>query len=383
MDSEHSSTVPAPAQPRKAVLRSIAHITYRITFSILSLPKRVISWIASQTWLGFGSYTDSEGKIQRGKTLWDWMQLLIIPVLLAGGLAAFNYSNRENELAIERDSAMESALEKYIDRIEDLLLNYDLGSAQKGSPQAVVAEVLTLSVLSRLEEGRKSGVMLLLCNAGITHLISFRYVDLSDTYLYRCNLSNTELISAHLSEAYLDLANLSGSDLSYANLFDANLSDADLSFANLSFADLSDSFINSANFSFANLTSANLSDASIFESNFVESDLTFADLSRSFLLGSNLTKANLHRANLTRANLQYATLINANLSFTDLTIVSLYQADLTGADLTRADLTGADLTGADLTSAILLSATVNDEQLAKAKSLSRATLPDGTIHPER
>jgi hypothetical protein len=41
----------------------------------------VVVWLSqpgnSQPWTGFSDYTDPTGKFQRGKTLWDWMQLLI------------------------------------------------------------------------------------------------------------------------------------------------------------------------------------------------------------------------------------------------------------------------------------------------------------------
>jgi uncharacterized protein YjbI with pentapeptide repeats len=46
------------------------------------------------------------------------------------------------------------------------------------------------------------------------------------------------------------------------------------------------------------------------------------------------------------------------------------QLDLTGADLRQADLSGADLTGAKVT----------DAQLAQLRSLTGATMPDGTVH---
>ena len=35
-------------------------------------------------WTGFGPY-DENASGPRAKTLWDWMELLIIPVVLAGG----------------------------------------------------------------------------------------------------------------------------------------------------------------------------------------------------------------------------------------------------------------------------------------------------------
>ena len=36
-------------------------------------------------WTGFGDYTSPLTTDQRGKTLWDWLQLLIIPIVLTVG----------------------------------------------------------------------------------------------------------------------------------------------------------------------------------------------------------------------------------------------------------------------------------------------------------
>ena len=58
-----------------------------------------------------------------------------------------------------------------------------------------------------------------------------------------------------------------------------------------------------------------------------------------------------------------------------LTDGSLQEALLSGADLRGADLSGADLSGADLSGANL-----TDEQLAQARSLEGAIMPDGTKH---
>ena len=53
--------------------------------------------------------------------------------------------------------------------------------------------------------------------------------DLSDSFLYRVNLTRSELTRANLSGAYLKYANLSGASLSGANLSSARLAGADLS----------------------------------------------------------------------------------------------------------------------------------------------------------
>jgi uncharacterized protein YjbI with pentapeptide repeats len=95
-------------------------------------------------------------------------------------------------------------------------------------------------------------------------------------------------------------------------------------------------------------------------------DLDGADLSGANLRNANLSIANLSDANLSNANLNGAVLGGANLS-----IANLSDANLSGAFLTKGfttvDLDGADLSGAQ---------NWTKEQLAQAKSLVGATLPD-------
>ena len=110
-----------------------------------------------------------------------------------------------------------------------------------------------------------------------------------------------------------------------------------------------------------------------------------------FLYRSHLIVPHNPTVDLKNANLQ-----NIDLSNVDLTGISLYQSDLTNAKLaktilinayllnatlTKADLSGADLRGADLSNATLTGANVTPDQLNQAKSLTNATMPDGTIHP--
>lgn len=76
------------------------------------------------------------------------------------------------------------------------------------------------------------------------------------------------------------------------------------------------------------------------------------------------------------------------LAGTDLSYLNLSGTDLSGADLRRAnlrrcDLTDVNLSDADLSDADLTAARVTEEQLAQAKSLVGATLPDGTVYAYR
>lgn len=92
----------------------------------------------------------------------------------------------------------------------------------------------------------------------------------------------------------------------------------------------------------------------------------FIKLLRELGIGINLSGANLSGADLAGAFLRETKLIDANLS---------------GASLQGANLSGANLQGANLSDADLSNAKVTDEQLAKAKSLQGALMPDGSKHP--
>ena len=69
------------------------------TILFLSIPPALI-WLArlgySLEWTGFG--TPVEGALG-AKTLWDWMDLLLLPMVLAGGALLLNRSGRETDRA--------------------------------------------------------------------------------------------------------------------------------------------------------------------------------------------------------------------------------------------------------------------------------------------
>src|SRR6266849_2526600 len=58
-----------------------------------------------------------------GRTLYDWLQLLIIPAVLAVGGYLFNYTTGRTEREIASDRQREEALQAYIDNMSALLLD--------------------------------------------------------------------------------------------------------------------------------------------------------------------------------------------------------------------------------------------------------------------
>jgi uncharacterized protein YjbI with pentapeptide repeats len=322
--------------------------------------------------------------------LWRWLELLIIPVVLAAGALWFNTQERraqdaietrrqESEQALAEDRASEEALQRYLGTMQGLILDYGLRRSEKDAEIRHVARARALTVLRSLDGNRKGDVVQFLYEADligkrvvgesgerqvIEAIIDSQAADLSDANLREANLRGVDLISA----------NLMGANLTDANLIDANLSGANLSGANLTNANLID-----ANLNFANLSGANLTDTNLINANLNFANLSGANLTNANLISADLWDVNLSGADLTRAYLGDAQLGDADLSGTNLYYTSLSDTNLMGANLGGANLSGANLTNANLINANLRGAEGwTNEQLAQAESLVGATMPDGT-----
>lgn len=277
---------------------------------------------------GFDEYIPPEPGAERAKTLWDLMELVFVPLVLAGGALLFTSVTNRRERERELDRAREAALQTYLDRMTELI-EKRLVESEASDPKRSVARVRTLTVLRQLD-GERKGLLL-------------RF------------LHESELIDKKEAIVELSQADLTGADLSKADLPHANLRGAVLSEGVLSRAKLRE----------ANLSKTDLTKADLLAADLTDADLTEADLSGADLRGAVLSKA----------HLQGAKLREAKLLRTDLTEADLFGADLRGADLNSADLSGANLRHVDLSGA-----EVTDQQLAVAKSLKDATIPDGKKH---
>jgi uncharacterized protein YjbI with pentapeptide repeats len=185
------------------------------------------------------------------RTFWDWLSLLVVPLVLALGGYFFTRSENQRtreaadeQRALDRQIADEQrsldreiadarrqddTLQAYLDGMAQLLTDKDppLHRAQVGDSLSTVARARTLTVLARLDGQRKRSVVQFLYESG---LIS---ADRPVLDLSGADLSGADLRVANLRGATLRGADLSGADLSEANLSEAGLIKADLSEAKL------------------------------------------------------------------------------------------------------------------------------------------------------
>src|SRR5260221_225966 len=199
-------------------------------------------------WTGFDPYIPppKDSNFQRGKTLWDLLQLagvIAIPIAVAWFTAQQNHDfqiaqeQRKTELEISTDNQREVLLRAYLDKMSDLLLGNHLRESHPDDEVRKIAEARTLTVLPRLDGKRKGNVLLFLYESGLirraTRIIKLYGADLAEADLGGTDLSEADLSEANLSYADLSYASLSEADLIGANLKEARLGEAVLIGANL------------------------------------------------------------------------------------------------------------------------------------------------------
>jgi uncharacterized protein YjbI with pentapeptide repeats len=186
----------------------------------------------------------------RGMTVRNWLELLIVPLVLVGiGLlfenqqAARQQAMEEQQQALAEQRAQDEALQAYLSQMSTLLLEKDLRASKEDSEVRILARARTLTVLKRLDSERNSDILQFL---GEAQLISGTdpVISLNRSNLFGANLSGVDLSGVEMRDV-----NMRRADLSLADLSDVNMSGADLSFADLS---------NATNLFGADLSGANL-----------------------------------------------------------------------------------------------------------------------------
>jgi uncharacterized protein YjbI with pentapeptide repeats len=214
--------------------------------------------------------------------------------------------NRQQDLEIAQGTREEEALQHYLDRVSNLVIEKNLlAIAAKAAPtteekellevSAEIIRALTVSTLRRLSDGsRKASVVRFLIEADIILGLKVR---LEGADLQKADLSGTYLDGAILNSAILDDAKLEG----------ASLNGAELKGAKLKGAWLNDAKLSSAKLNGADLTQASLEDAILNNAKLINADLSHAHLGHAKLIGAELLGAFFIETDLSGANLSCAT----------------------------------------------------------------------------
>ncbi len=165
-------------------------------------------------WTGFGEFISATGEFQRGKTLWDWLELLLLPLVIAGTVSAlavwkWRSDRRQAELQLEqerelawkkveselqmadlrkdshleaseiqsrtnrviaKDRLHEETLNVYLDRMSELVLERGLQTADPDDTVRTIARSRTLTALVGLDSERKGTILEFLYSAKLINL---------------------------------------------------------------------------------------------------------------------------------------------------------------------------------------------------------------------
>jgi uncharacterized protein YjbI with pentapeptide repeats len=398
--AEHPTFSAGPRSTRRTLLIwAIAALLLIATLALMTIV--AAGYMSGLEWTGLAS-RDQRNKVVINKTLWDWLQLLIIPTVLASATIWFNWTqrqrdqkivewNRETERRIADDQEKEAVLETYLSQMANLLLHQGLrtGAQDISAEVRQVARVQTLTALHRLDGQRRSVVVRFLLESHLIDrdgpIVDLKGVNLAEggQWAYAlsnradvedlsgsgANLEEVDLRGANLQKANLVGVNLRNAILRGAYLWDAslngaNLRGADLRWANLGGADLQKAILTGAELGHASLRGANLREAELRGAVWGEG----ADLSHADLSGARIDDAVLRGARLEESALGDVT--NRDAETPTIRSLSPFESEfgiLDGPRLDKADLTGSVLRGADLQNANLRAASLIDTCLDNAK----------------
>ena len=237
----------------------------------------ISNWISNFKWSGF-----------QKKSFWDWLQLLIVPLMLAFGAFYLNYASETRDKQIAEEGKQQELLKDYFSKMQTLILaektlpksnNKPTGSPSldqnqpKLSPESqAIARALTLAVLDELDGKRKGKVISYLADSkliiegptlkskseiNLEHA-NLKYIVLQDVVMPFVKINNADMTNARLDNVDLSNSDLADSDLSEATLKDVKLTEAK---------------VYRVNFTKTNLTGVNFSNTDLNNSNFYNATL--------------------------------------------------------------------------------------------------------------
>lgn len=182
----------------------------------------------------------------RGMTVRDWLDLLVVPVVLSLIAVGFTWQQNERQQAVAEELGQAAALQAYLDQMNQLMLEEDLRDSEPGSDVRLLARARTVTVLQRLRssprnpETNKEAVVEFLSEAKLIQRSDGKdpVISLRETDLEAIDLDGEDLRGVILEDASLEYTNLRGADLEGANLERVDLKGANLEGANLEGANL-------------------------------------------------------------------------------------------------------------------------------------------------
>lgn len=215
-------------------------------------------------WTGFGESIKDETK-EAAKTLWDWLDLLIIPAVI--GLLGWLYSQTEKIKTKKRDEerSQNEVLESFLLTMTNLIIEHKLHDTPNRQILSIARARINIA-LHNLNGSRKGQVLQFLYESDLIDLtpkINLIGINFQNVVIDEIVLGKSEIKGSYFNNSSIQKANLSGGvfigcDFSDANLSQSLVTNTDFSYSNFTNAILNNMDLTSVNLEGVNLTNANL-----------------------------------------------------------------------------------------------------------------------------
>jgi hypothetical protein len=229
----------------------------------------ISNWISNFKWSGF-----------QKKSFWDWLQLLIVPLMLAFGAFYLNYASETRDKQIAEEGKQQELLKDYFSKMQTLIV--ETKKSKDSQPKIVETKKSVETTKSKDSQPNPDGAPLLPEFIPIAEALTFAVLDqldgkrkgkvisyLADSKLITANIKDQkskpviDLRKANLKEIVLEDVSLDGLSITGADMTEAKLTEVILTNSNL----VSSKFIN------ATLDTVDFSGSKLGNSNFYDADL--------------------------------------------------------------------------------------------------------------
>lgn len=225
----------------------------------------------SPSWMGFVDVNDN----QNIKTLWDWLDLLIVPVSIGVvGWIYKEYEKSKEERRIKEDK-YNDILDSYFKNISDLILNSNLTKNKKNKKSKKIARTRTIIALEELDGERKGQILQFLRETKLLKKIdilgaNFSEGDFEGLVLRNQIIKGVNFKNSNFDNSYLDGTQFISCDLDSCSFSNSSLKNVDFNYSKLNNSTIRNTDVTTVKFEGAELNNVDLRSTNILPSQFKE-----------------------------------------------------------------------------------------------------------------
>lgn len=225
----------------------------------------------SPNWMGLKFYSDNNQLEVR--KLWDWLDLLIVPlslIFLGWIYQAYEKSKTERK---EKENQQNEILDSYFRTISELINKWNLLDKTQNNESRIIARTRTIVAVENLEGERKGQILQFLFESNLIddeklNILgaNFREVQASGIVLRNTTIKGVHFCDSNFKNTFLDGSSFISCNFSNTNFNGASMENTNLGYSDLSYCKLTNIDLTRVNFEGANLNYADLSNSKITQS---------------------------------------------------------------------------------------------------------------------